>query len=144
MLKPIAALALATLLTACASSPAGLTLAPSVTDAVKRVGDFTIADLQNADAIAVAAGDSQAHLCYPALITFVQAQQVKAAGLSTQTVSGAFSAFEAARTAVSGAESVISTQDLKTLENSCGPLIVDVQNTPAKFLASLAALGIKP
>ena len=144
MLKPIIAACLASVMLAgCASGPLPNTLIldPSLATSLNNIGSFTLADLANADAIALKAGDQQGHQCYVGLEVFVAAQQASVNGAATNTVSGAFSAFEAARTAAQGGQQLISQATLTALENACGPLVVDVQNTPAKFMAALAGLG---
>ena len=145
MKKLLFVAALAVGLSGCASNSAGnLVLDPSLQTSLNTLGSFTIADLQNADAIAVKANDTLGHQCYPALIIFVQAQQNSVNGAATNTVSGAFSAFEASRTAAQGGAQLISQQTLTALESACGGLVQDTMNTPAKFLAALAGLGVKP
>lgn len=132
-------------LTACASvtqSAQSLT-APSVATSLNQIGSFTITDLQNADAMAVAKGDAMGDACFKGLIGFVQTQQAQVNGAASQTVSGAFSAFEAGRLAVNSATGLVSAATLQPLETACGPLVVDTENQPALFLGQLAALGIK-
>lgn len=150
MLRRLAALiSAAVILSGCVSGPVQngintLILDPKINDSVQKLGSFTIIDLQNADAIAVKAGDSLAHACFPTLIAFVQGIQASTNGAAGNTVSGAFSAFEAARTAASGGAALVSAADVKMLETACGPLIVDVQQTPARFMANLANFGAVP
>ena len=146
MLKRFVALAAAALmLSACAmngsvSNP-GLSIAPDIATSVKKLGDFTLRDLGNANDIAVKAGDKQGMACYPVLIAFVTAQQNAAGGAAGNTVSGAFSAFEAARTAAKGGQTLISRATLTALQMGCGALITDTMNTPAQFMAALAGIG---
>ena len=138
------ALAAAVSLGGCVSNGAGsgsISLNPAIGTSLKKLGDFTITDLQNADAIAVKSNDTLGHQCYPVLTAFVQAQQNSVAGAGTNTVSGAFSAFEAARTAANAGAQLISKSDLTMLESACGGLVQDTINTPANFMAALAGLG---
>ncbi len=129
------------LLSACASSGDGISLAPSVQTSIAAIGTFTVSDLQNADAIAVKNNDALGDQCYRGLIVFVQDEQGSVGSLAAGTVSGAFSAFEQGRVALKGATSAISQTQLTSLEQACGPLVVDVQNNTAAFLANVAALG---
>jgi len=144
MLKRFVALAsAAAMLSACTAGPIANTLIldPSINSSVQALGNFTVTDLTNADAIAVKSGDTLAHQCFPVLIAFVQAQQAASNGAAGNTVSGAFSAFEAARTAAQGGATLISQSTLTGLESACGGLVQDVVNTPTKFMAALAGLG---
>ena len=144
MFKRFVALAAASvMLTACASGPIPNTLIldPSLATSLNTLGSFTIADLQNANAIAIKANDTLAMACYPALIVFVQGQQNSVNGAATNTVSSAFSAFEATRTAAQGGAALISQSTLTALESACGGLVQDTVNTPARFMAALAGLG---
>lgn len=138
--------ALAVTLGGCALNAAGngISLSPDISTSVKNIGAFTMTDLQNADAIAVQNKDDQGHTCYVGLEEFVTEQEATANGAGTQTVSGAFSAFEAGRVALDTATNLISTAQVKALETACGPLVVDTQNNAALFLANLAQLGVKP
>ena len=131
--------------TTSATGAVSVALAPSVTTSLNNVGNFTLADLQNADKIALAQTpvDTQGDACYKGLEVFVQSQQATVNSASGVTVSGAFSVLEATRAAASSGANVISSTQIKTLENACGPLVIDIQNTPAVFLANLAALGVK-
>ena len=119
-------------LSAC-SGTASVSVAPnaSTTNALAQIASFTVTDLQNADADAVAHNDVIAHACYPALIQFVQSSPLATPGT---TVSGAFSAFQAARDVQ---QSVQGFQVPNYLKLGCAPLVMDVQ----QFLINLAALG---
>ena len=129
--------------TTSATGAVSVALAPSVTTSLNNLGNFTLQDLQNADKIAVSINDTQGDSCYKGLEAFVTTQQANVNSASGVTVSGAFSALEAARSAAVSGANVVSTTQIKTLENACGPLVIDIQNTPAVFLANLAALGVK-
>lgn len=105
-------------------------------NALQSISQFTVTDLQNADAIAVGPNpaspvDPIGHACYPALIQFIQS--LPGSSPST-TVSGAFSAFETARVTVN---QVQGFQVPIYLKMGCAPLLVDTQT----FLANLAAIG---
>lgn len=106
--------------------------------ALQNLNNFTVTDLNAAEDIAVAKKDALAMPCFPALVTFVQG----APGSSpTMTVSGAFSAFELARTTriqVVGNALNITIPDY--LKLACSPLLLDEQNFVLK-LAALAAGG---
>ena len=78
---------LAILLTGCVPPP-------QQGNPLSTIAGFTITDLQNAEADAVANGDELAIPCYPALIRFVQSIQPNQ---PTATVSGAFGTFQKAR-----------------------------------------------
>lgn len=81
------------LLVGCAQSPTGLPpLNQDIQTLLSNLKAVSIADLQNAEAIAVANNDALMVPCYPALVRFVQSF----AG-PNGTVSGAFSAFETVR-----------------------------------------------
>lgn len=129
----------------CACSTINQVASPSLQTSLSQIGAFTVKDLQNADAIAQAQTppDVIGHTCYVGLIAFVQAQQVTT-GQPQLTVSGAFSAFETARATVNNGVTLISKAQLQTLELACGPLVLDLQNQAALFVANLAALGVKP
>lgn len=120
--------ALPLLLAAC-STTTSTTTGPA--GAINRVASFTVADLQAADADAVANNDQIAHACYPALIKFVQSVQ----GSSTNTtVAGAFSAFQKARDLGNQAQAGVPTY----LTIGCAPLVVDTQT----LMTKLAAIGV--
>ncbi len=127
----------------CSSTGGGIVGAPALQDSIKQIGAFTIADLQNADAIALAQNppDLMADACYKGITVFVQQEQSAAGGLASNTVSGAFSAFEQARAGLNAANGAISRAQIQALETACGPLQIDVQNNAAAFLAGVAALG---
>lgn len=81
------------LLVGCAQSPTGLPpLNQDIQTLLSNLKAVSIADLQNAETIAVANNDALMVPCYPALVQFVQSF----AG-PNGTVSGAFSAFETVR-----------------------------------------------
>lgn len=139
------ALAGLVLLGGCTSVNGALNLSPSVQSSLTNIGTFTMADLQNADKIALAQTpqDQLGHQCFVGLEAFVTNAQAGLAANSGMTVSGAFSALEAARAAANTGSNAISPAVLQPLELACGPLVIDVQNTPAVFLANLAAFGVK-
>lgn len=93
---------------------------------------FTVADLQNADKIAVAAKDVLAHACYPALIVWIQS--LPSASAST-TVSGAVSAFELARVTRIGLTGSSIPDSVKL---GCGGLLMDEQTLLLKLGAMVA------
>lgn len=123
---------------------------PSLETSANDLANFTVADLQNADAIASqtdasgAPRDPKAHMCYPALIRFVQAQQAALNGNAGLTVSGAISSFELARVTVKGVQATLAAGLPDDLTMNCAPLVVDIQNDATGFLATLAKIGIKP
>ena len=122
-------------LSACASS--GTTPTNPVSQfnqALAQIGTFTIADLQAADAEAVAANDVEAHACFPALVQFVQSFPV---ANGTQTISGAFSAFEAARITRIQVQGAVSAGVPTYLKMGCSALVLDEQT----FVLKLAALA---
>jgi hypothetical protein len=97
---------------------------------------FTVADLQNADKIAVANNDALAHACYPALIAWIQSLPSATQGT---TVSGAVSAFELARTTRIGATTGIPN----AVKLGCGGLLIDEQTLLLK-LGAMAATSVVP
>ena len=100
-----------------------------------QVSAFTMTDLQNADAIAVAKSDALGHACYPALEQFIGS--LPAGTTMSTTVSGAISAFETARVTRLGAQSAIAGGLPDYLKLGCSPLVLDEQT----LLLKLAALG---
>jgi hypothetical protein len=137
------------MLSACASTPSSGGSAPapqSLQSALQQLGQFTLTDLQNADAIAQAQTppDQIGHTCYVGLEQFVMNQQAVVG--PNVTVSGAFSALEAGRAALSTANNLTSSlgPTIKNLELACVPLVIDTQNNAILFLGSLAAFGVKP
>lgn len=94
---------------------------------------FTVADLQNADKIAVAAKDVLAHACYPALIVWIQS--LPSASAST-TVSGAVSAFELARVTRIGLTGSGGIPD--SVKLGCGGLLMDEQTLLLRLGAMVA------
>lgn len=109
------------------SSPSASATAP---DPLVQLANFTITDLQAADADAVAHNDALAHACYPALIQFVQ-------GLpnpSSLTVSGAFSAFQKAR----DLKGALNAGVPNYLLIGCGPLYAQVHGDLLRFLGGAA------
>lgn len=107
-----------TLPTISASDPEG---------SIKNIENFTVADLQAADADAVTNGDNIAHTCYPALIQFVQ-------GLPSHdpntTVKGAFYAFQRGR----DLRNVVARGIPDYVTIGCGPLYAQVHGDLLKFL----------
>jgi predicted small secreted protein len=109
------------------------------------LGATTVADLQVADKIALAEmpPDAFQDQCYKALIGFVQAQQAQDAAYAGLTVNGVFSALAAVQAGQAQTMNVLSPATVAPIELGCGPLLIRLQNTPAAFLASLAAIGVK-
>jgi hypothetical protein len=103
-------------------------LTSSVSADLAKISTFTVADLTNAEADAVANNDLLAAPCYPALAKFVASLQG-----ANSTVSGGFSAFQKARDLRVGVQAGLPVY----LKLACAPL---VQNE-AEFIASLAAIG---
>lgn len=101
------------------------------TNALQHLATFTLADLANADADAVAHNDQIAHLCYPALTRFVTDLQGQNAN---GTVSGAFSAFQKARDIANQVNAGLP----QYLIIGCSPLFVDAN----AMLTRLAAVGL--
>ena len=90
---------------------------------------FTIADLQAADARAVAAGDAAGHQCYPVLIGVIQSAQAKA-GSAKPT--GPIDLFEAGRIlAMQGPQSVSGVAQQVNL--GCAALFIDANMTLARL-----------
>ena len=139
MFKRYICLASLVLLAACAQTTTNPDGTTTTVDPLAKIATFTIADLQNADAEAVAANDVVAHACYPALIKFVTELQAQNASSTGQplTVSGAFSAFQKARNvrrsvAAGGGFSVPDY-----LKLGCAPLVLDEQ----QLLIRLGLIG---
>ena len=120
----IAALAVVAL-TGCATAQPAATTSP---DVLQQISQFTIADLQAADADAVANNDVIAHACYPALEQFVKSLP---GANGTTTVAGAFSAFQQARDLRNSVAAGIPTY----LTMGCGPLYAQVHGDLLKAIA---------
>lgn len=143
----VSALCLALCLMACATSNAAPappplpsaggtpTPAPAAADPLSQLATFTIADLQAADADAVANGDAIAHACYPALIAFIQSLPNANSGT---TVSGAFSAFQKARDFRNRVNQGVPT----SLLMGCGPLVTQVRGDILVLLGRLGVGGV--
>lgn len=135
-LAMFASIAALIMLAACAGSvtlPDGRMAAAAtpIQDNLQKVAAFTIADLANADADAVANNDQIAHMCYPALSRFVTELQGSASG----TVSGAFGAFQRARDLANKANAGLP----QYLTIGCAPLFVDA-NAMIVRIAALAPI----
>lgn len=124
MFKAFVALLGLTLAGCTFSNPVALTQNSSLSDLAK----FTVADLQAADADAVANNDAVAHACYPALEQFVQSLPT-----SGGTVAGAFSAFQKTRDLANGVKAGLPTY----LKIGCAPLVMDEQ----QLINQLALIG---
>lgn len=146
------ALLLATLaLAACSAEPAPVasssaTSTPATATApaspLAQLSSFTVTDLQNADKIAVANGDTLGHACYPALIQFIQSLPAASTG---GTVSGAISAFETARAARLKLQGVVAAGLPDYLKLGCSPLVLDEQTLLVKLGAlSAGAAALAP
>lgn len=115
-MKRLLVLAFAALLTACAGTGGGSS--PQQT-----LAQFTVTDLQAADADAKAHKDTVASTCYEALIPVVQGL-----GSGTETAPvGAVSAFQAARDLSNTAHSIPAT--IEGLNVPCAPLVLSTQQT---------------
>lgn len=123
-------------LSACSTASAGTTPAPAsspsvsapAVDPIQQISQFTVTDLQNADADAVSNNDTIAHACYPAMIQFIKS--LPGSNGST-TVSGAFSAFQKARDLRNTVAAGVPTY----LTMGCGPLYAQVHADLLTFLA---------
>jgi hypothetical protein len=121
-------LALLLLLAGCAAQQGPLPpLDQNIQDLLANLKAVSIADLNNAEAIAVANNDALMAPCYPALIQFVQSF----AGASG-TVSGAFSAFEMTRVTRIGLSGGLPDY----LKLGCAAGVVD----EAQFITRLGAM----
>ena len=129
-------------LAACASPPVAtapptsLTPAPvaASSDPLSQIAQFTLVDLANADAIAVANNDVVGHACFPALAQFINSLPHPPAGT---TVSGAISAFETARALRLKVQGTVSAGLPDYLKLGCAALVVDEQT----LLLKLGALA---
>lgn len=143
-LRPIAAATVLVLLSGCAGT-ASFNLPPPTGNAtadLNSLANFTTADLDNAEAMANAQGDTIAAMCYPAIKRFVTEQQAALNGGSGMTVSGAVSAFQQARGAVKKGQALLSGGIPDYLLVGCAPLVVDVQNDVTGFIGQIAKLGV--
>lgn len=153
-LKIAIGLAIATALSGCGSTGSlnllgagsvSATASPNTDASVKSIAEFTVSDLQGADADAVAHNDLIAHACYPALEQFVSSQQAATGSLTTPlTVTGAFSVFQRGRDTVKLVHSTLSGGIPQYLVIGCAPLVQDVINDQATFLATIAQIGLHP
>ena len=115
-------------LSGCATAPFAPTTGATPLQAI---GQFTVADLQAADADAVANNDTIAHMCYPAMETFIMSVT---GSTNTTTVLGAVSAFQKARDLANHITAGLPV----SLKVACAPLLVDDTTLIAKF----AAIGL--
>lgn len=136
MKLPLLSLLLASSLALVACTTPSTSASPGP-DPIQAVANFTVADLQVADADAVASRDVIAHACYPALITFVNSQPSSS---SNTTVVGAFSAFQKARDLRNVAAGGVP--DYLTL--GCGPLYAQVHGDILMFLGKAVGVGALP
>ena len=135
MIKIISTVAAVALLAGCAGQgmpPVAGAAAP--VDPVTALANFTVADLQAADTIAVASNDEIAHACYPALVKFVQSFPSVS---GTQTVKGAVSAFELARSKRLQVQGAVGSGMPNYLKLGCAALVQD----ETVFIAKLAAMA---
>lgn len=118
--------AVGALLSGCvnATVSTGGTAAPD-TNPLATLQTFTVTDLQAALADAQAHNDTVAATCYAALIPAVQSVPSL---LPTATPKGGFSAFQAARDAVSGVQTTLPN-GIRALNVPCAPLLVDATQT---------------
>ncbi len=114
-------------LSGCTAQPVS-TPAPQ-NDPLSNLNAFTVADLQQAEAIATAQGDTIAQACYPALMQFVTSLPHGA----TAKPIGAFSAFQTAR----GTRIALTGGVPTALKLACSPLLMDEQ----QFLLKLGAIA---
>jgi hypothetical protein len=151
-MRLFAALALAGALTACggqlplplnppAPSSAGGTAPATGTPLgpLQGLASFTVTDLQNALAIAKAGNDAAGKQCYAYLVPVVQ-QAAAQLGNPNVTVSGAFSAFETGRVAVSNIKGFVNGVP-QGLNIACAPLVLDA-GTTLVGLAAKAGIAI--
>ncbi len=104
--------------------------APSVAnDPLSNLNAFTLADLQQAESIATAQGDTIAQACYPALMQFV----TNLPHGSTAKPVGAFSVFQTAR----GTRLALTGGVPVALKLACSPLLMDEQ----QFLLKLGVIA---
>lgn len=126
----LAALFTALALAACQTTGSLTVGAPQPASGLDKLADFTLNDLANADADAVAHNDQVAHMCYPALTRFVTELQGQNAGI---TVAGAFGAFQRTRDLANQLNAGLP----QYLVIGCAPLIVDAN----AMVAKLALIG---
>lgn len=143
--KPrIAAFAIALALSACVTTPQGLQLSPTLSSVLDKFGTFTLADIDNADAMAARQVQTDRvkmdRTCFAAMRVFVGNQQQIVGALKANTVSGAISAFEAARIGAGDLQAQAIDAQIIPLENGCAPMIQDSKRDVAGFLGELAKL----
>lgn len=129
------------MLAGCATGAPG-TEPQSLSDALARLGNDAVVDLDAADAIAVGAGDEIAHACYPTLKDFI----VSKLGTSSPTlgqVKGVFSAFETARVTRMKVEGGAPALPVK-LKLACAALVQDERMFALRLAAMLggSAVGV--
>ncbi len=112
---------------------------------IMKVGAFSIADLEAANADAKAHGDVVASMCYEAVIPLVQ----KAVATPLTAPIGLVSGFQEIRDGVNLAQSSKGFGIVKQLEVPCGPLAVDVGMNLAQLVkkfsgAAVPGLGLLP
>ena len=100
-----------------------------------QIGTFSVADLNAAEADAVANKDTLAIPCYPALVTFVQS--VQPVGAPNLTVAGAFLLHQKARDMANSVQANSGASLIPpALKLACAAMVQD----DATFVAALAAL----
>ena len=155
MIRFTTSICAAALLAACTTATApvgGSPTSASASDPLTQIAQFTVMDLQNADALALAAPDAPgcdpgthdciAHACYPALTKFVQS--IPAVGGQPQTVSGAISAFELARSTRLGVQSAVGSGLPAYLKLGCAALVQDETVFAAKLAAMAGGAAASP
>ena len=116
--------------------------APTATDPLTQLHNFTVADLQAAslDAKAQVPPDTTASRCYDFLA--VNLPSIPMPGANGQTTFGAVMAFQKGRDLLNGGRS--NNGFLKAVNDACAALVIDAQTTINKLLlvsAGTAATG---
>jgi len=128
------AAALPLLLVACASGP---NISPD--GDLRSLSDFTVADLQSANALAIAAGDEKAKACYPALIDYVESLQVyRDVTTEAEKNDGAFTAYQRTRNVRRAFDGGVP----ETVEIYCSALFNDSKTFIGRMLARLGLRAI--
>ena len=126
MLKCLFVVLFAGMLAACSPSGGTSGASSSGQNPTAALTAFTVADLQaaQADALAQTPPDTVAANCYAALIPVVQGALAQAGAVGTG-IKGGFSAFQKARDGVKLAQGGIPS----SLNVACAPLVLDAANT---------------
>jgi hypothetical protein len=116
------------------------------TNPVQNLAQFTVGDLQNAIALATAAGTAPGQPGYTIVpcFTFLEGQvnALNSSGAAPAPgTAGLATAFTVADIAAYNVNNALSPAQQAAFDMACGPLVLQVQNQGMAFGAQIAALG---